>query len=122
MSEEPLALDADERRLAAILAVDVAGYSRLMACEARKPVTGHSSGQKLRLFSAGPRMRSPPRPTSVAKDGEQVMEVRSNEMRGRTSRIFDVPQARFPEVVKKYTNRGEWRPGADRSFPPRRTL
>src|SRR5277367_623340 len=30
MSEEPLALHADERRLAAILAADVAGYSRLM--------------------------------------------------------------------------------------------
>ena len=30
MSEEPVALHADERRLAAILAADVAGYSRLM--------------------------------------------------------------------------------------------
>jgi hypothetical protein len=30
MSEEPLTLHADERRLAAILAADVAGYSRLM--------------------------------------------------------------------------------------------
>jgi hypothetical protein len=50
MSEEPLALDADERRLAAILAVDVAGYSRLMACEARKPVTGHSSGPEANPF------------------------------------------------------------------------
>src|SRR5277367_4123157 len=30
MSEEPLALHADERRLAAILAADIAGYSRLM--------------------------------------------------------------------------------------------
>ncbi len=30
MSEEPLALHSDERRLAAILAADVAGYSRLM--------------------------------------------------------------------------------------------
>ena len=30
MSEEPSALHSDERRLAAILAADVAGYSRLM--------------------------------------------------------------------------------------------
>ena len=30
MSEEPVALHVDERRLAAILAADVAGYSRLM--------------------------------------------------------------------------------------------
>src|SRR5277367_7040371 len=30
MSEEPVALHSDERRLAAILAADVTGYSRLM--------------------------------------------------------------------------------------------
>ena len=30
MSEEPSALHSDERRLAAILAADAAGYSRLM--------------------------------------------------------------------------------------------
>ena len=33
MSEEPVALHSDERRLAAILAADVAGYSRLMGSD-----------------------------------------------------------------------------------------
>jgi hypothetical protein len=44
-------------------------------------MTGHASGPKATPLSVRARMRSSPRPSFVAKDGEQLMEMRSSERR-----------------------------------------